>query len=1029
MAYCPSLATVSPNSWQLQRGCGLAPFAPLPCRAPPALLPCGIRRPGLSIRSSAVAGKGRGEEEEEKKKTTPGNRSWLEADSSSANSYAGWSSPDPTPKRKSLAGYLAAGAAGLVLTIGFAFASHSFYTRRGMKSLAMTPLVAEQEKILSSDSSNSADGDCVGEQGEHSSRDVHEQKKNEESGISAEVSGDLHETAGINQSSLLHEETNGLRFEGGEGDVSISAMAVSIPNVELKESESGPIDVVPVTDSKDVVSSPLPDSTTTAISKNLDSFAVLPDSEPNSVAMSEYANSSSLAAFHTENKSVSKVSESDGAASMLYSETEVSSTFPNVDTETSVFSTVSESSSMHLHTESQNAEPRLEVGESFVEKDPAISAVSDNAFPCDSAVLEPIIPKDVGVTQNSSLPIASDVLESIREIKQFIPSNEAPLASETIASVVVTDGSESAVAQTVSESGLSEKNDALDLALLSSESEHFFPSAGIPAPSIRSAALHVAPGKVVVPAVVDHVQGQAFAALQALKVVEAGVEPSGLSTRREYARWLIASSAILARNPASKVFPAMFIENVTELAFDDVTPEDPDFPYIQGLAEAGLISSKLSSQDTDGSVEGGKPKNYVFSPDSPLSRQDLVSWKIALERKELPEVTRKMLWQKSGFIDIDKIHEDAWPALLADLSSGEQSIVAVAFGYTRLFQPDKPVTKAQAAVALSTGEAAELVSEELARIEAESLADTAVATHAALEAQVQKDLNASFEKELELEREKIEVAERLAEDVRSELERIKGEREEERYSLLKERAALDSEREFLSKLRHELEEQLQIFLTNKLEISNERDQVARLLKEAENDKYALVQIRSEVEVEKKALALARAWVEEEATKARAHARVLQEARDKWEKEGIQVLVDKELDDANTAVSMLQNRQEDQKQSGPSTLREGVVREEYVNSLIVVSNDMKEKISGVIEKLIHATELLITSLQQRAAEAGGRVQELQQEALIAASKAAQDLQQTTTSTVAGLTSSIKEGTKRLADECKGGAEKISQKFKA
>lgn len=1029
MAYCSSLATVSPNSWQLQRGCGLAPFAPLPCRAPPALLPWGIRRSGLSIRSSAVAGKGRGEEEEEKKKTTPGNRSWLEADSSSANSYAGWSSPDPTPKRKSLAGYLAAGAAGLVLTIGFAFASHSFYTRRGMKSLAMTPLVAEQEKILSSDGSNSADGDCVGEQGEHSSRDVHEQKQNEESGISAEVSGDLHETAGINQSSLLHEETNGLRFEGGEGDVSISAMAVSIPNVELKESESGPIDVVPVTDSNDVVSSPLPDSTTTAISKNLDSFAVLPDSEPNSVAMSEYANSSSLAAFHTENKSVSKVSDSDGAASMLYSETEVSSTFPNVDTETSVFSTVSESSSMHLHTESQNAEPRLEVGESFVEKDPAISAVSDNAFPCDSAVLEPIIPKDVGVTQNSSLPIASDVPESIREIKQFIPSNEAPLASETIASVVVTDGSESAVAQTVSESGLSEKNDALDLALLSSESEHFFPSAGIPAPSIRSAALHVAPGKVVVPAVVDHVQGQAFAALQALKVVEAGVEPSGLSTRREYARWLIASSAILARNPASKVFPAMFIENVTELAFDDVTPEDPDFPYIQGLAEAGLISSKLSSQDTDGSVEGGKSKNYVFSPDSPLSRQDLVSWKIALERKELPEVTRKMLWQKSGFIDIDKIHEDAWPALFADLSSGEQSIVAVAFGYTRLFQPDKPVTKAQAAVALSTGEAAELVSEELARIEAESLADTAVATHAALEAQVQKDLNASFEKELELEREKIEVAERLAEDVRSELERIKGEREEERYSLLKERAALDSEREFLSKLRHELEEQLQIFLTNKLEISNERDQVARLLKEAENDKYSLVQIRSEVEVEKKALALARAWVEEEATKARAHARVLQEARDKWEKEGIQVLVDKELDDANTAVSMLQNHQEDQKQSGPSTLREGVVREEYVNSLIVVSNDMKEKISGVIEKLIHATELLITSLQQRAAEAGGRVQELQQEALIAASKAAQDLQQTTTSTVAGLTSSIKDGTKRLADECKGGAEKFSQKFKA
>lgn len=43
-------------------------------------------------------------------------------------------------------------------------------------------------------------------------------------------------------------------------------------------------------------------------------------------------------------------------------------------------------------------------------------------------------------------------------------------------------------------------------------------STGIPAPSLVSAALQVPPGKVLVPAVVDHVQGQAFAALQVLKV-------------------------------------------------------------------------------------------------------------------------------------------------------------------------------------------------------------------------------------------------------------------------------------------------------------------------------------------------------------------------------------------------------------------------------------------------------------------------------------------------------------------------------
>ena len=37
------------------------------------------------------------------------------------------------------------------------------------------------------------------------------------------------------------------------------------------------------------------------------------------------------------------------------------------------------------------------------------------------------------------------------------------------------------------------------------------------------------------------------------------------------------------RKTVSKIYPAMYIENVTELAFDDVTPEDPDFPCIQGM--------------------------------------------------------------------------------------------------------------------------------------------------------------------------------------------------------------------------------------------------------------------------------------------------------------------------------------------------------------------------------------------------------------------------------------------------------------
>lgn len=45
---------------------------------------------------------------------------------------------------------------------------------------------------------------------------------------------------------------------------------------------------------------------------------------------------------------------------------------------------------------------------------------------------------------------------------------------------------------------------------------------------------------------------------------------------------LHASLWLLYRNTVSKVYPAMYIDNVTELAFDDITTEDPDFSSIQG---------------------------------------------------------------------------------------------------------------------------------------------------------------------------------------------------------------------------------------------------------------------------------------------------------------------------------------------------------------------------------------------------------------------------------------------------------------
>lgn len=206
------------------------------------------------------------------------------------------------------------------------------------------------------------------------------------------------------------------------------------------------------------------------------------------------------------------------------------------------------------------------------------------------------------------------------------------------------------------------------------------------------------------------------------------------------------------------------------------------------------------------------------------------------------------------------------PVFLLDLGLGfvssefailRSGLRSCSSGYTRLFQPDKPVTKAQAAIALTTGEAAEMVAEELARIEAESMADAAVAAHTALVAQVEQDLNASFEMELALEKQKVDAVEKLALEAKLELEKLRREREEENSTLIRGRAAVESEMEVLSKLRNEVEEQLQSLMGNKMEMAFEREKIIKLRKEAEKENDAIVQLQYELEVERKALSMAR----------------------------------------------------------------------------------------------------------------------------------------------------------------------------
>jgi hypothetical protein len=166
-------------------------------------------------------------------------------------------------------------------------------------------------------------------------------------------------------------------------------------------------------------------------------------------------------------------------------------------------------------------------------------------------------------------------------------------------------------------------------------------------------------------------------------------KPNAAITRREYARWLVtANNRIYATVPAKQIRP---VSQPSQPAFQDVTPKDADFPYIQGLAEAGLIPSQLT----------GDTSALLFRPNAPLTRENLIQWKVPLDsRKALPSASLDTIKQTWGFQDTSKIDAKALPSLYADFQNGDQSNIRRIFGYTTLFQPKKPVTRAEAAAAL-----------------------------------------------------------------------------------------------------------------------------------------------------------------------------------------------------------------------------------------------------------------------------------------------------------------------------------------
>ena len=158
--------------------------------------------------------------------------------------------------------------------------------------------------------------------------------------------------------------------------------------------------------------------------------------------------------------------------------------------------------------------------------------------------------------------------------------------------------------------------------------------------------------------------------------------PNDLIQRREYARWLVnTNNRLYANRPARQIrladSPATFV---------DVPTTDPDFAVIQALVNAGLIPAAPSRR---------------FRPNEPVNREVFLQWKVPLDvRTALPDASLSSVKQAWGFQDSDRLSPSSYGVVLADFKLGDFSNFRRSFGFTTLFQPQKSVTRAEAAAAL-----------------------------------------------------------------------------------------------------------------------------------------------------------------------------------------------------------------------------------------------------------------------------------------------------------------------------------------
>ncbi|GFZ21315.1 hypothetical protein Acr_29g0004770 [Actinidia rufa] len=344
-------------------------------------------------------------------------------------------------------------------------------------------------------------------------------------------------------------------------------------------------------------------------------------------------------------------------------------------------------------------------------------------------------------------------------------------------------------------------------------------------------------GRVIISVAADSTQQEAFTNVEeteGIQIIEDDVKADELCTRREYARWLVRANSLLERNPKHQIIPSVLLSGSIFAAFDDVSIDDPDFGSIQALAEAGIILSRLSGKNSssgcyDSEVQGG----VYFLPERFISRQDLIDWKAQLEYEVMPGVNEKISKTNMGFMDTREISSDVSPGLFMDMLAGDKSILRKVFGQLKRFQPDKPSTKAQAAVALTSGRMIQAIHADLSRLDAENSWRQNAMEEIRSDILNRGDIQSCWDGKLEEERIRAFEVDGVYLAAIYDLEQERMVQENTLAQYLKEKAAMDCQNQLLLSLKEEVNEMSERLACEKAQQADEQRNLQHLLTDSE----------------------------------------------------------------------------------------------------------------------------------------------------------------------------------------------------